>query len=277
MADIHQIIEQAIERYPHSKDLLIAFGPVIETQRRLVKDSPVAIQDISNIDKEKIESGVPVIRQIGLVPDDDLLTDIVQAIACAISKGMPALKQAMDLFVKKVAAGKIDVFHFLSGGEQPRTETGERLDPEAFIRSAAVRVILEKSAKKIAETMQLKWEKGYCPVCGEFPSIALIEEEGGKRFLHCSACGFDWQFTRVVCPYCENEAQQGMTYFYVEDKPQESAFICDKCRKYLVTLYRVGRLFDRDLEVSAISLVHLDILMQQKGYQPMVSRVWNSF
>ena len=44
-----------------------------------------------------------------------------------------------------------------------------------------------------------------------------------------------------------------MDYFYIENKTQESAFVCEKCKKYLVTLYRAGNLFARDMDISAIS------------------------
>jgi FdhE protein len=33
----------------------------------------------------------------------------------------------------------------------------------------------------------------------------------------------------------------------------------------------------RDLDISAISLTHLDIIMQDKGFQPMVTCEWNVF
>jgi FdhE protein len=31
----------------------------------------------------------------------------------------------------------------------------------------------------------------------------------------------------------------------------------------------------RDLDISAISLVHLDMIMQDKGYESMVACAWN--
>jgi FdhE protein len=66
-----------------------------------------------------------------------------------------------------------------------------------------------------------------------------------------------------------------MDYFYIENKTQESAFVCDKCKKYLVTIYRAGKVFARDMDISAISLIHMDIIMQGKGYEPMTACVWN--
>jgi len=167
-------------------------------------------------------------------------------------------------------------------GEESKTTDGWikdlKISPSnaVFLMSLIARVLLERRAGEIVEALgELAWDKGYCPVCGEFPAIALIEVEGGKRFLHCSSCGHAWRFTRVICPYCEDDAQQGMDYFYVENKTQESAFICEKCRKYLITLYRAGHLQARDMDISAISLIHLDMIMQGKGYEPMTACAWN--
>jgi FdhE protein len=81
----------------------------------------------------------------------------------------------------------------------------------------------------------------------------------------------------VICPYCENEAQQGMNFFYVETRAQESAFTCDQCKRYLITLNRVSDLHEHDLDVSAISLTHMDIIMQEKGFIPMTVCEWNAF
>jgi len=197
---------------------------------------------------------------------------------------MPSLSEGMGRFCDLIQKGKIVPADYF------KTPTGDSISPidiwkkdikvspsnASFLMSLVGRVVLEQRAKEAtAELGELTWEKGYCPICGEFPSIALIEEQGGKRFLHCSSCGHDWRFTRVVCPYCEKEASKEMDYFYIEDKTQESAFVCDSCKKYLITLYRAGNLLARDMDISAISLVHLDMLMQDKGYEPMTACAWN--
>jgi len=279
-----QIIDRAIEQNPHSTELLKAFGPVIAKQRQLTDSITLSKLDYSAIDKEKLRAGVSVIQQISLFSTADPLKDIALSLAEAVKEGMPKLAGEMDRLSGLIMDGKLrlaDYFEAHSDDEN-RTiagwENALKISPSnaSFLLSLVARVLLERRAREITATLgEFAWEKGCCPICGEFPSIALIEEEGGKRFLHCSSCGQDWRFTRVVCPYCENEAQTGMDYFYVENKTQESAFVCDKCKKYLVTLYRAGRLFARDMDISAISLVHLDMIMQDKGYEPMVACAWN--
>jgi len=197
---------------------------------------------------------------------------------------MPQLTENIDLIAGLIKDDKIkpaDYFKSSPDGESMATDVWAKdlkVSPSnaSFLMSLVSRVILEQRAKEITAAIgAFEWEKGYCPICGEFPSVALIEEEGGKRFLHCSACGYYWRFTRISCPYCEKEERKDMEYFYVENKKQEAAFVCDKCKKYLVTLYRAGKVFARDMDVSAISLIHMDIIMQGKGYEPMTASLWN--
>lgn len=284
-AVMNQIIDRAIEQNPHASELLKAFGPVMSRQRQLTDSVILTELDYSVIDREKLSAGVSVGRQMSLFTPADPFPEIALSLSAAVKEGMPSLAEELDRLADLITKGQLrlaDYFLETRCGEENKTM--ERLGNDltispstiSFLLSLTARVLLERRAKEATAALgEFSWEKGYCPICGEFPSVALIEEEGGKRFLHCSSCGQDWRFTRVVCPYCEKEAQREMDYYYIENKTQESAFVCDECQKYLITLYRAGRLHARDMDISAISLVHLDVIMQEKGYEPMAICTWN--
>jgi FdhE protein len=281
---IENIIDRAVEQNPHSNGILQAFAPVIIRQRQLAAQASVRGLDCSLIDKAKLKAGVPVSRQINLFLPDDPLKEIALSMAAGVKEGMPQLAENMELISDLIRIGKIDSVDYFQAPAEDENKTADgwaedlKISPSnvSFLMNLVSRVVLERRAREITAALgEFDWEKGYCPICGSLPSISLIEEEGGKRFLHCSSCGYDWRFTRVICPYCEKEASEGMDYFYVENKTQEAAFICDKCKKYLITLYRAGNLFARDLDVSAISLIHLDMIMQEKGFEPMAICAWN--
>ncbi len=279
-----QIIDRAVEQNPHSSELLKAFGPIIKKQRQLTDSIDLPKLDYSSVDKGKLKAGISIIQQIDLYSPDDPLTEIALSLVSAVKESLPTLTGELDRLSDLISKNRLclaDYFETHPGDENKIMKGWEnnlKISPSnaTFLLSLVARVLLERRAKEATAALgEFAWEKGYCPVCGEFPSIALIEEEGGKRFLHCSSCGQDWRFTRVVCPYCEKEASKEMDYFYIENKTQESAFVCDKCQKYLVTLYRAGRLHARDMDISAVSLVHLDMIMQGKGYKPMTVCAWN--
>jgi FdhE protein len=283
-SEIKNIINRALEQNPENKEVIKAFAPIIINQRQLAEQPFLKKLDYSLIDKEKLRAGVPVSSQISLFLPDDSLKEIALSLALAVKEGMPKLAENIDKISALIQEDKINPSDYFKPVAKEENKTADgwvndlKISPSnaSFLMSLVSRVVLERRAKEITAALgEYLWEKGYCPICGEFPSIALIEEEGGKRFLHCSSCGHDWRFTRISCPYCEKETRKDMEYFYVENKTQESAFVCDECKKYLVTLYRAGHLFARDMDVSAISLIHMDIIMQGKGYEPMAVCAWN--
>lgn len=283
-SEIKNIIDRALEQNPENSEVIKAFAPIITRQRQLVEEISFKKPDYSLIDKNKLKAGVPVGSQIDLILPEDPLKDVALSLATAVKEGMPKIAESVEKISSLIREGKINPFDFFKAPVNGKANVIGGLSKKlqispsnaSFLMSLLVRVVLEKRAGEIMAALgAFDWEKGYCPVCGEFPSIALIEEEGGKRFLHCSSCGQDWRYTRISCPYCEKETRKDMEYFYVENKTQEAAFVCDQCKKYLVTLYRAGKLFARDMDVSAISLIHMDVLMQNKGYEPMTTCVWN--
>ncbi len=283
-SEIKNIIARALEQNPENKEIIKAFAPIITRQRQLVKEISLQKQDYSRIDKSKLKAGVPVSSQMDLILPEDPLKEVALLLATAVKEGMPNIADSIDKISALIQEDKINPFDFFKAPVKGETNViggmskKLQISPSntSFLMTMVVRVVLEKRARDIMEVLgAFEWEKGYCPICGEFPSIALIEEEGGKRFLHCSSCGQDWRYTRISCPYCEKETRKDMEYFYVENKTQEAAFVCDQCKKYLVTLYRAGKLFARDMDISAISLIHMDVLMQNKGYAPMSICVWN--
>jgi FdhE protein len=283
-SEIKNIIDRALEQNPENREVIKAFAPIVTRQRQLLEEISLKEPECSLIDKNKLKAGVPISSQIDLILPEDPLKEVAMFMVAAVKEGMPNIAESIDKISALIQEGKINPFDFFKapvdgevsaiGGLSKKLQVSP--SNASFLMSLVSRVVLEKRAGAIMETLgAFDWEKGYCPICGEFPSIALIEEEGGKRFLHCSSCGQDWRFTRISCPYCEKETRQDMEYFYVEKKTQEAAFVCDQCKKYLVTLYRAGKLFARDLDISAIGLIHMDVLMQNKGYEPMTSCVWN--
>ena len=58
---------------------------------------------------------------------------------------------------------------------------------------------------------------------------------------------------------------------------EDSAFTCDKCLKYLITSNQSGNLRQSHAELIALSLAHLDLILQEQGFLPMAECEWNTF
>jgi FdhE protein len=110
------------------------------------------------------------------------------------------------------------------------------------------------------------WLKGYCPICGNVPILAMLEGEGGKSLI-CSFCWYQWSVKRGFCPFCGNQDSKTQQYFYNEEERELRVDLCDSCKKYLKTIdtRNAERLIYPPLE--QISTLHLDIQAKEKGYK----------
>lgn len=282
LSAMEQLIDNMIEKNPHSKEMLSAFKPVIMERGRLVEELVLNSAEPPKIDGTKFKAGVPVIKQTTLFYHDDPWNEIALAMIPAMKRGFPHICDDLDKLETFIKDGKIDFFDCIKAYPEGNEEMIGPLAAELKVRLPAIllliqnmtRIILEIRAKQI-DWEKREWEKGYCPLCGTFPVIAMIKEKIAERWLHCAACSHDWKFDRFICPYCEHEGQKEVSYFFIEGKEQESAFTCDSCKRYLVTLNRVSDINLRDLDISSIALIHMDVMMQDKGFQPMATCEWN--
>lgn len=77
-----------------------------------------------------------------------------------------------------------------------------------------------------------------CPLCGSRPLLGVLRPEGdsGKRFLLCSFCLQEWEFRRILCPTCGEEAEDKLPVYIAEDSPQVRVEACDTCKFYVRTI-----------------------------------------
>jgi len=281
---IESLMDDVIEKNPHSRDMLNAFRPIMMERIRLVEKLELKTAEPPKIDGRKLRAGVPVIRQAMLFHHDDPWAEIALSLIPAMKQGFPALQDDLSKLEELAKNKTISIYDYfrsyLADGDAVVagwvSEFNVSAAAVALMLGTITRIILEKRTQHIKWKWG-DWEKGYCPVCGTFPSIAMIKEKIAERWLHCSQCGYEWKFSRVLCPYCEHEACKEMPFFFVEGNDKECAFACDKCKRYLITLTRMSDLIIRDLDISAVSLTHLDLIMQEKGFQPMTTCAWNVF
>lgn len=276
---LEKIMDLAVRNNPHSRDIIEAFRPVLIEKSRLVTDLPSGNEPSMELDEASYKEGVPLGDQNSLFFPDDPWKTVALGLIPAVMKGFPALAADLEKVQGLIESGAMD----LSGADpdvikQQASDHEINVQAISFIAHMTGRTILEMKARQWGKLLEgFTWDRGYCPVCGGAPMIAKIREGQSARILHCAQCCHEWSFSRVICPSCGNTEQKTMTYFFVTDKSQESTFVCEQCRHYLITADRVSDLLAFDAEVCALSLVHLDVMMQEKGYTPMAACEWNTF
>lgn len=107
------------------------------------------------------------------------------------------------------------------------------------------------------------WMRGYCPVCGALPPLALLEGSQ-PRMLSCCYCRSTWQFRRIGCPFCGNDDQNQLSVFTIEQEPLFRLDTCRACNGYLKTYLSNS---DLELHLSDWSSLHLDVLAKQNNLE----------
>jgi formate dehydrogenase accessory protein FdhE len=106
-----------------------------------------------------------------------------------------------------------------------------------------------------------------CPLCGARPlsGVLRVEGDGGKRFLLCSFCSQEWEFRRILCPTCGEEAESKLPVYIAEQLPHIRVEACDTCKFYLTTvdLTKDGHAIPL---VDDLAAVPLSLWAHEKGY-----------
>lgn len=125
-----------------------------------------------------------------------------------------------------------------------------------------------KGLNGFSDVVNKYWENSFCPVCGSLPGIGVLgEKNDGRMSLVCSLCEMQWDFRRMLCPFCINEDQKILGYFYPDSDEGYRVNYCDKCKTYLkiIDVTKKGNIYP--FQVEDILTLSLDILAQEKGYK----------
>ena len=268
---------------PHLTNLLQALRPILlATEDQLAKmvDSPsppVAMDAVQYL------GGISLIQQGQLFLADDPWQVAGLAITAAIANGFPNLAEDMAELAEQIKDGRCDCHGLITGSDDTvelavqAENLGLKTFSLQFFEHFLSRLFLIKRARQMAEALAgQSWKKGYCPVCGSFPQLAIIREKG-QKWLQCSLCSHEWHFPRLTCPYCEHEDPANTNYIFVEGKKEEMAYLCDKCQKYLITSDQSGHLRETHADLVALGLAHLDLILQGQGCKPMAESGWSVF
>jgi uncharacterized protein YbaR (Trm112 family) len=107
---------------------------------------------------------------------------------------------------------------------------GEVGNPTIMVVGFALAPYLQHAAEVILPHLDLTlWRRGYCPICGGRPNLALLPERGDTCRLICCRCNAAWPFASLCCPLCGSEDVQMRQFGDGAYQVQ----ICENCHQYL--------------------------------------------
>jgi formate dehydrogenase accessory protein FdhE len=104
--------------------------------------------------------------------------------------------------------------------------------PRAFLQPYAELLATQAKKPPLATTPSV------CPLCSARPLLGVLrpEGDGGKRFLLCSFCSYEWDFRRILCSICGEEQESKLPVYVAEQFPHIRVETCDTCNFYLRTV-----------------------------------------
>ena len=267
---------KTIERYkhtsPHYEELLDILGDILilrEEYRRKVRE------DIFKIDEglltTKLNSGMPLVDFVdGVINLEEPRNYFMALLELAEDRQLGEAQQIRQ----DLEDGTIDFMGMIRDSfDGTAPANGEDEDEEdmfdllGFLVEESLRPSLEILAGKYGEAIEAStWAEGYCPLCGREPKISQLKNEEGEKYLFCGQCGIQWRYPRLKCPFCENEDQQTLAFFTVEDEEQYRVDVCNACNRYIKTIDFRNIRENPNLDVEDIATLHLDILANDEGY-----------
>lgn len=263
-----QLMSRLKTKLPHYHQVLDLFNLVLnEREKYRAALSDVLQPDILNnpaLYELRLNAGVPVLDKNDIEFDNRVMAEHMTRLIRLLHSAAPGNSGKYsdpdrlnpDFSFKAFLAGK------QSAGDAP--VSGNLTD---FLIDEMLHPILEFYAEKIRPQVDLShWDRGFCPVCGEFPVMAALSNDSGKRNLISLSCGTEWSFSRVKCPFCDNTDQDQLSYLYIENDSRYRIETCDRCGRYLKTVDLRQSSLPADFELENIVTLHLDLIARENGY-----------
>lgn len=273
---VKMAVEAVRKSRPAYQDLLDFYGRVFEAQvnsKGRIRIDPLKIPE--EMLSVKAREKFPLIEVKEFIYDENESGSLFLTL-CSLSKNANPKLAASAKVLLKVVNKKIPLKALFSGllvGDEALFENiilEFKIDKQAlgFITYNSLKPSLSSCADQLASYLSKDepWLKGYCPICGSWPILSILEGEGARRLI-CGFCWHEWAAKRVFCPFCENRDNATHQYFYSEEEKEFRVDVCDNCKKYLKTLdaRKADRLIYPPLE--QISTLHLDFKAKEMGFE----------
>lgn len=272
---IKRTVDILTEKTPAYTELLDFYGQIFidqENSKSRIRIEPILISD--DMLSVKAREKLPLIAVNEFAVDQKESRALFLTICNLAKKGNPQMENAARAALNAVDA-RVDLNVIFSGILNGNEALFENLSEELGIEKTALGFItynsLIPSVCACAEQLSgyLKkaepWLKGYCPICGSLPILAIFHHEGARSLI-CSFCRYQWSVKRVYCPFCETSDNKHLHYFYNEGEDELRIDVCDNCKKYIKTIdtRKAQRMIYPPLE--QVSSLHLDYKASEMGY-----------
>jgi len=281
LAQIKKEIDYYKTKEYTSKDYLDFQLDLIRTQYKIkpkLEKSSIYPKLAADTAKARLKEGFYLVDFPKIKISRKFLDDTFKDICSVIEKYNTLESEELERLKAKKASGELSLSELIENIATQNKEYFEKLSKKLSVKVEALLFIAENLVRPIlileAQRLQGKikddiWLRNYCPVCGNEPRMVRLERETGRRILECSLCYTQWVFKILECPFCGNNEQKTLKFFFLEDDSPYRVDICDKCKRYIKTVdeRKLGEERKAILRVENIATIHLDMLAEREGFK----------
>lgn len=166
-----------------------------------------------------------------------------------------------------VALMRIGIERDARATEALATRLAVPADTCALVGQLGALPLLLNASRRLNADVARTWQRGYCPVCGAWPSMAEMRGIQRERRLRCGCCGSDWLLPVLRCAFCDESDHQKLGYFTSEGEEHVVRVeTCGSCRGYLKSMSTLGALPVATLAAKDLSTVAFDLAAADRGY-----------
>ncbi len=239
-------------------------GPVIDKPPSLTSDTAAA----------KLASGIPLLRGEAFEVDVPSFRQRWRGACAAVQRHQQA--EMGRALAEAMQRGQLDpeelVREVLAGRPKGVHARADVLGLDSGLTAAVLSLTLFPVLSHVSDTLlslrqAIPWGHGYCPACGSWPLLGEFRGLEQTRFLRCGLCAAEWEFARLLCPFCGNRDHETLGYFAVEgEESRYRAATCAECRGYVKMLSTLTALDGPRLLVANVATLHLDLAAAERGY-----------
>jgi FdhE protein len=267
-------------------------GDVLDLQEQLIRVSltsarPAEAQPFPLPREQlaaRVRAGVPMLHDQPAHVDVQFAADLFSRLVNLLQQREDAELQAgLDALVSAATDSRLDPQRlfgeaFVQHGDhlaEIALQTGVDAGLLSTVAAQSVAPLLRAYAERLLPLVErvddgspegAVWQRGYCPVCGGWPSLAELRGVELALFLRCAACGSGWRSNRLRCPYCGNDDYRSLQTLTIEGEKRFRISVCEQCQGYL----KVGNAFDPPppqlLALDDATSLHLDVVAIERGY-----------
>ncbi len=140
-------------------------------------------------------------------------------------------------------------------------------DTVALLGQLCALPLLLNAARTLSPEASRTWQRGYCPVCGAWPSMVEMRGIQRERRMRCGCCGSGWLLPVLRCAFCDEIDHQKLGSLLSEGEEQHVRVeTCASCHGYLKSITTLGALPFTTLAMKDMSTVTFDLAAQDRGY-----------